>query len=54
LLINKVGQLCGHIDNYMTKINDMNLEEFTTSRIKGLVSVYKEINGYLENAYNNS
>ena len=30
----EVGILCSHIDDNWVKLNDMNLEEFTTSRIK--------------------
>jgi hypothetical protein len=44
LLDDKIGQLCGHITNYYKKLNDMNLEEFTTTRIKGLNSLYLDMN----------
>jgi hypothetical protein len=47
LFNNKMGQLCGHIQNYMNKIQNMDMEEFTTNRIKGLTTIYKELNGYL-------
>ena len=53
LMFNKVGQLCGYITNYMTKINTMQLDEFTTSRIKGLKKIYGDMVMYL-NTVNNS
>jgi hypothetical protein len=43
----KMGQLCGHIPNYMEKIHSMDTTEFTTSRIKGLIGIYKEVNSNL-------
>lgn len=45
--IKKFGQLCGHITNYMDKIHNVDLDEFTTSRIQGLISIYKDINKYI-------
>ena len=45
----KIGQLCGHINNYNDKINSGNLEEITTSRIKGLTELYNDMNSYLQN-----
>lgn len=39
----RIGQLCGYIDNYMIKINKMQLDEFTTSRIKGLKKLYGDM-----------
>jgi hypothetical protein len=42
-----MGQLCGHIPNYMEKIHSMDTTEFTTSRIKGLIGIYKEVNSNL-------
>ena len=48
LMDNKMGQLCGHISNYSSKINSNNLEEFTTTRIKGLISLYNDMNNYLQ------
>ena len=45
--IKKFGQLCGHITNYMDKIHNADLDEFTTSRIQGLISIYKDINKYI-------
>lgn len=47
LMDSKIGQLCGHIDNYSQKISDSNLEEFTTTRIKGLIQLYNNMNSYL-------
>lgn len=43
----KMGQLCGHIPNYLEKIHNMDMTEITTSRVKGLIGIYKEVNGYL-------
>jgi hypothetical protein len=43
----KMGQLCGHIPNYMEKIHNMDMTEITTSRIKGLIGIYREVNGYI-------
>ena len=40
----QVGQLCGYIDNYQTKINNMDLEQFTTTRLKGLIKIYNNMN----------
>lgn len=40
----RIGELCGHIDNYYNKLKDMNLEEFTTSRIKKLITLYTQMN----------
>jgi len=42
------GELCGHIKNYIHKIDTMNMEEFTTSRIKQLIILYNDMNSYLE------
>ena len=53
LMLDKVGHLCGYIANYMTKINNMQLDEFTTSRIKGLKQIYGDMVKYL-NTVNNS
>ena len=44
----KVGQICNHIDNYIVKIQNGNLAEFTTSRIKNLISLYTAANIYLK------
>ena len=50
LIHSRIGQLCGHIDNYMSKIKDMNLEEFTTSRLKGLTTIYIDADIYYTKA----
>jgi hypothetical protein len=47
LMYNKVGYLCGYIKNYKEKINTMQLDEFTTSRIKGLIQIYGDMVKYL-------
>lgn len=52
LSMKKIGQLCGHISNYMDKVHNLELDEFTTNRIKGLISIYKEINDLLNNIVN--
>lgn len=49
LAMKKMGMLCGYIPDYMNKIHNMDMEEFTTNRIKGLITIYKEVNGYLGN-----
>jgi len=46
LMDSQIGQVCGHIVDYQNKINDLNLEEFTTSRIKELISFYNQMNLY--------
>ena len=43
----QIGQLCGHIENYLDKIVNSNLEEFTTTRVKGLIEIYNSMNEYL-------
>jgi hypothetical protein len=47
LMWSQIGQACGHISDYQNKIKDMELEEFTTSRIKQLIDIYKTMNIYL-------
>ena len=47
LMENKVGYLCGYIKNYLEKINTMQLDEFTTTRIKGLIQIYGDMVKYL-------
>ena len=44
----KMGELCGHIPNYMEKIHNMDMTEITASRVKGLIGIYQEVNGNLE------
>ncbi len=53
LMYSQIGQLCGYIDNYQQKIEDINLEEFTTSRIKQLIKIYTQMNLYLTQALDN-
>ena len=48
LMDSQIGQICGHIENYKTKIDDMNLEEFTTTRISQLIKIFTQMNLYLE------
>ena len=43
----KMGELCGHIPDYMEKIHNMDMTEITTSRVKGLIGVYNDVNGNL-------
>jgi hypothetical protein len=50
----KIGELCGHIPDYMDKIHTMDMEEFTISRVKGLIAIYKEINTNLEKIITNT
>lgn len=50
----KMGQLCGHIPNYMEKIHNMDMTEITTSRVKGLIGIYREVNGYLARIIQNT
>jgi len=45
----KIGEMCGYIPDYLAKITNMNLDEFTTTRIKGLISIYSDMNSYLQN-----
>ena len=45
----KMGMLCGGIKNYMEKIHNLEMDEFTIHRVAGLINIYKEINSYLEN-----
>jgi len=47
LMNSQIGQICGHIDNFQNKITDMNLEEFTTSRLKQLIKIYSQMVLYL-------
>jgi hypothetical protein len=44
----KMGMLCGNIKNYMEKIHNLDMDEFTIHRIQGLINIYKEVNVYLE------
>lgn len=50
----KMGQICGHIPNYIKKIYNMDMTEITTSRIKGIIGIYQEINGNLAKIITNT
>jgi hypothetical protein len=50
----KMGMLCGNIPDYLQKIQSMNMDEFTISRIKGLINIYNETNDYLEKIVKNA
>ena len=50
--LRKIGQIIGHIPNYMDKLHNMNLDDITESRIKGLITVYKEANSNMEKIIN--
>lgn len=50
----KMGQLCGHISDYMNKIHEMNLDEFSDSRLQGLINIYKEVNEQLQAIINSA
>lgn len=54
LAARKMGELCGHIANYMEKIHTLDMEEFTTSRVLGLIAIYKEVNANLGELINNT
>lgn len=47
ILDNKVGNFCGYIDNYPAKIHNMELDEFTPTRLKGLTKIYDGAVRYL-------
>jgi hypothetical protein len=44
----KMGMIAGNIENYMDKIHNLDMEEFTIHRINGLINIYKEVNKFLE------
>jgi len=50
----KMGELCGHIPNYLEKIHKMDMTEITTSRVKGLIGIYREVNGNLAKIIQNT
>jgi len=52
--IKKMGMLCGNIPDYLEKIRSMNMDEFTVSRIRGLITIYNEINSQLETIIKNT
>ena len=43
-----IGSYVGHIDNYMDKIDKMNLDEFSMSKILSITKLYKKLNKYIE------
>ena len=47
IAILKLGQLVGHIPNYIENIHKADLDKFTTTRIYGIIMVYKDINAQL-------
>ena len=53
IMLMKMGQLCGHIENYLDKILSGDLNEFTTSRIKSLIEIFNENIINLQNIINN-
>jgi len=53
IMLMKMGQLCGHIENYLDKILSGDLNEFTTSRIKSLIEIINENIVNLQNIINN-
>ena len=36
----KIGEVCSHISDYENKLEQMNLDEFTTSRLKSVLNIY--------------
>ena len=52
LMFNKISQLCGYIPDYTDKIINMQLDEFTTMRIKGMKKLYGDMVIYLQNIVN--
>ena len=52
IMLMKIGQLCGHIENYFDKILAGDLDEFTTSRIKSLTELFNENILNLQNIIN--
>jgi hypothetical protein len=50
----KIGVLCGHIQNYREKIQNMDMEEITTNRVNGLIKIYQEANSYLVDIIKNT
>lgn len=53
IMLMKMGQLCGHIENYLDKILSGDVNEFTTSRIKSLIEIFNENIVNLQNLINN-
>jgi len=48
MTFNKIGQHVGHIDNYMEKIDKMDLEEFTKGRLEVIIEEYEKLNNYIK------
>lgn len=48
MTFNKIGQHVGHIDNYMEKIDRMELEEFTKGRLEVIIEEYEKLNNYIK------
>lgn len=48
LMYRKIGESCGHIKDYMNKIENMDLDEFTDNRIKSIIYNYKDMNNFLD------
>ena len=44
----KIGEYVGHIPNYMNKIEKLNMDEFTKSKIKVIIKYYQMIIDYIE------
>jgi len=43
MLAYEIGIICSHIDDNWNKLNNMDLEEFTTARLKQIIAKYNEI-----------
>jgi len=54
IAMRKMGELCGHIQNYMEKIQKMDLEEITSSRVKILITIFRERNSNFEDIIQNT
>uniref|UniRef100_A0A6C0HLZ8 Uncharacterized protein n=1 Tax=viral metagenome TaxID=1070528 RepID=A0A6C0HLZ8_9ZZZZ len=51
VLNNELGQVVGHIKGWYENITKMDLSEFTDSRIKSMIFIYKKTNEFYENAF---
>lgn len=49
----EVGMIVGHIQNWNDKLNQMNLEEFTTTRIAQVIAIYELNNLLYTDIFNN-
>jgi hypothetical protein len=47
LTFNKLGQNLGHIDNYVEKIEKLELDDFTKSRLQIIYDEYNKLNNYI-------